>query len=143
LRPSFVAFTPWTAIDDYIEMLEFVEEHELIAHVDAVQYSIRLLIPPGSILLARSQTKAWLGRLNQEAFSYEWKHPDSRMDELHGEVSAIVEEAARRNEDAAITFYRVLDVAYRIRGERKPTRDVIELSLLGFRPPRLTEAWFC
>lgn len=143
LRPSFVAFTPWTTIDDYIEMLEFVTEHQLIAHVDAVQYSIRLLIPPGSVLLSRSGTKAWLGRLNQEAFSYEWKHEDARIDELHREVSVIVEEAARRNEDAADTFYRVLAAAYRARGAGKPMRGAVELSPLRLRPPRMTEAWFC
>jgi len=46
MRPSLVAFTPWTTLDDYIQMLNFVEEEDLIDHIDPVQYTIRLLIPP-------------------------------------------------------------------------------------------------
>ncbi|MFQ5520929.1 MAG: CUAEP/CCAEP-tail radical SAM (seleno)protein, partial [Candidatus Methylomirabilia bacterium] len=50
-RPTWVAFAPWTTLQDYLEMLEFVEAEGLIHHVDPVQYSIRLLVPPGSKLL--------------------------------------------------------------------------------------------
>src|SRR5205814_1132758 len=37
MRPSFVSFTPWTTIDDYVDVLEFVESEGLIDHVDPVQ----------------------------------------------------------------------------------------------------------
>ena len=50
-RPTWVPFTPWTTRDDYLEILDFVEEHGLIDNIDPVQYSIRLLVPPGSYLL--------------------------------------------------------------------------------------------
>ena len=60
LRPSFVSFTPWTTIDDFIEVLDFVRSHNLVDHVDPVQYSIRLLVPPGSLLVSRPGTDvAW------------------------------------------------------------------------------------
>ncbi|MEK7276070.1 MAG: CUAEP/CCAEP-tail radical SAM protein, partial [Chloroflexota bacterium] len=48
IRPSWVAFTPWTTLVDYCDVLEFVEANGLIDHVDPVQYAIRLLIPPHS-----------------------------------------------------------------------------------------------
>src|SRR5262249_57528241 len=38
LRPTWVAFTPWTTLGDYLEVLEFIEENGLIDHVDPVQY---------------------------------------------------------------------------------------------------------
>jgi radical SAM superfamily enzyme YgiQ (UPF0313 family) len=142
LRPSFVAFTPWTSIDDYIELIEFVEANGLIDHVDPVQYSIRLLVPPGSILLEREETQAWIGSLNQKAFSYEWSHKDARMDKLYRDVAALVEQAARRNEDSAETFYRIRELAYTAKEELPPLRTA-KLSPLRRRPPRLTEAWFC
>src|SRR4030095_6759643 len=90
MRPTFVPFTPWATIDDYIEILEFIESHGLIDHVDPVQYSIRLLVPPASLLLKQPDSHKWLGRLVQETFSYEWTHPDPRVDELQRQVSAIV-----------------------------------------------------
>ena len=57
LRPTWVAFTPWTSLRDYLEVFEFVSSHALIDHVDPVQYAVRLLIPPGSYLLNRDAMK--------------------------------------------------------------------------------------
>ena len=143
MRPTFVPFTPWTTLDDYIDILEFIEYEQLIDHVDPVQYSIRLLVPPGSLLLAQVDGQQWLGGLVQEAFTYEWKHPDSRMDDLHAQVSRIVEQAAAQSEDAAHTFYRVCDLAYSVRSDRHSVERSFRIDPLRLRPPRLTEAWFC
>src|SRR5207247_2595769 len=41
LRPTWVPFTPWTTLDDYRELLHFVEAHALIDAIDPVQFSIR------------------------------------------------------------------------------------------------------
>jgi radical SAM superfamily enzyme YgiQ (UPF0313 family) len=141
LRPSFVAFTPWTTLDDYLELLEFVESRNLIDHVDPVQFSIRLLVPPGSLLL--NEAAPWLGPLNQQAFTYEWPHPDPRMDELQREITRIVEQAVQRNEDAAATFARVCEAAYAMRGGGEVIKRPPVAAALRRRPPRLTEAWFC
>jgi hypothetical protein len=111
--------------------------------VDPVQYSIRLLVPPGSILLSRPESRTWLGRLAQESFTYEWSHEDPRMDELHRRVSALVEQAVGRNEDSAVTFYRIRELAYGCRGDREPVRTTPGVTPIRSRPPRLTEAWFC
>ena len=143
MRPTFVSFTPWATIDDYIDVLEFVEFHNLIDHVDPVQYSIRLLVPPGSLLLSQPDTHQWLGRLVQESFSHEWAHPDPHMDELHKGVVAIVEQAAVGNEDAAETFYTILEFALTLRGDAPATRLGLPVDPARLRPPRLSEAWFC
>ncbi|OAI54447.1 radical SAM protein [Planctomycetaceae bacterium SCGC AG-212-F19] len=137
LRPTWVAFTPWTSLDDYIEVLDFIEENGLIDHVDPVQYTIRLLVPPGSYLLDRPAMKAHLGPLNQESFSYRWVHPDPRMDRLQKEVSAVVEAAAKVEEDPAVTFYRVWALA-----TGRQSR-VAALPADRVRAPRLSEPWFC
>ena len=146
MRPSFVSFTPWTTIDDYLDVLDFVESESLIDHVDPVQYSIRLLVPPGSLLLSSPDNQRWLGRLVQDSFTYEWKHPDSRMDDLHARVSALVEQAAGSFEDPAETFYRIRELAYSLRGlpgDEQRIEKTFQINPLRLRPPRLTEAWFC
>jgi len=143
MRPTFVSFTPWATIDDYIDMLEFVESQDLIDHVDPVQYSIRLLVPPGSLLSAQPDSHQWLGRLVQESFSHEWAHPDPRMDELHRRVSALVEQAAVRREDSVGTFYDILELAHVARGDAPVARRATRFDPARLRPPRLTEAWFC
>jgi radical SAM superfamily enzyme YgiQ (UPF0313 family) len=142
-RPTFVSFTPWGTLDDYIEMLEFIESHGLIDNVDPVQYSIRLLIPPGSLILSQPDNSSWLGPLIHESFTYEWAHPDKKMDELHRRVSALVEQAASNNEDAVRTFCDILELAYQMRGGVRKQRSAKFPSPLRLQPPRLTEAWFC
>jgi radical SAM superfamily enzyme YgiQ (UPF0313 family) len=143
LRPSLVSFTPWTTLDDFIEVFEFIEAENLIDAIDPVQFSIRLLVPPGSVLLEREESSRWLGRLNQEMFTYEWRHSDSRLDELQKQVAAAVEQAAQIDEDAMTTFYRIGDLAYRMRGDATAGFTRAKVDLLRIRPPRLTEAWFC
>ena len=120
-------------------MFEFVEEEDLIDHVDPVQYTIRLLVPPGSYLLNRPEMKPHLGELNQASFSYVWTHPDPRMDRLQKEVSALVEKDVQAGEDPAVTFYRVWSLASGRKGGGlspvlRPDRP---------RAPRLSEPWFC
>ncbi|PON12649.1 radical SAM protein, partial [Candidatus Entotheonella serta] len=51
LNPTFVAFMPWTGLDDYIELLTVVAEQGLIDHVAPIQLAMRLLIPAGSKVL--------------------------------------------------------------------------------------------
>jgi radical SAM superfamily enzyme YgiQ (UPF0313 family) len=138
-RPTWVAFTPWTTLDDYLEVLDFIEEHGLIDHVDPVQYSIRLLVPPGSYLLDRPAMKRYLGPLDQASFSYRWAHPDPRMDRLQKEVSALVEADTKAEADAADTFYRIKALAT----GRRPADVFSPLPRDRIRAPRLSEPWFC
>jgi radical SAM superfamily enzyme YgiQ (UPF0313 family) len=149
MRPSLVAFTPWTTRDDYREMLDLVEARDLIDRIDPVQYSIRLLVPPGSALLSRPETHEWLGELDPAAFIYHWRHPDSTMDELHTEVTARVADAARRVEDPFDSFTAIRTLADAHLGRRPQLVPALTLPARSCphpdraRPPRLTEAWFC
>jgi radical SAM superfamily enzyme YgiQ (UPF0313 family) len=138
-RPTWVAFTPWTTLEDYLEMFEFVEREGLIDHVDPVQLTLRLLVPPGSSLLARGAIAPYLGALDQAAFIHRWTHPDPRMDALQREASRLVETAG--NADPAATFYRLKALAHATAG--RPKAPVPALAPDRRRPPRLTEAWFC
>jgi hypothetical protein len=107
-----------------------------------VQYSIRLLVPPGSGLLKSPTMIPHLGPLVPDSFYYQWTHPDLRMDELHRAVSATVAQAARDTEDSSATFYRVRRLAKTAAG-RDRSRAETFLSPDRARSPRLTEPWFC
>ena len=143
LRPSFVCFTPWTTLADYLELLDFVEGEDLIDQVDPIQYAIRLLVPPGSGVLSRQAIRPHLGALDAAAFTYRWTHPDPRMDRLHAQVSVLVEHAARAGEDARVTFERVRDAATMAVGGAPRPRVARPPERLPSRSPRLTEPWFC
>ena len=141
MRPSLLPFSPWATLDDYLELLRFFAERDLIGHVDPIQFAIRLLVPPGSALLADPTAAEWLGELDAAAYTYRWAHPDPRLDALHREVSAIVEEAAGRGEPARATFVRIWDAAHAKSGATPPSIPIPAVTRRP--PPRLTESWFC
>src|SRR5437773_2749850 len=141
LRPTWVAFTPWTTLSGYREWLDFLAAEQLVDHVDPVQYGIRLLVPPGSLLLELPEMRAHLGELVPGAFHHRWVHPDPRVDRLADDVAALVAAAAERDEDATVTFDRVRALAAAAAGAAPPAP--VALAADRRRPPRLTEPWFC
>jgi radical SAM superfamily enzyme YgiQ (UPF0313 family) len=143
LRPSLVAFTPWSTLDDIVDLFDFVEREGLIDHLDPVQYTIRLLIPPGSLLLDDASLAPYLGPLVQESFSYRWTHPDPKMDALQVLFSREVERATSEDEDPEVIFYRLKELAHAIYEGREPMPIRRETHAARPRPPRLTEPWFC
>ncbi|MCC6626319.1 MAG: radical SAM protein [Chloroflexi bacterium] len=140
LRPSLLAFTPWTTPDDYLELLDWVLAEGLDEHVDPVHFAIRLLVPPGSALLDDPDTARFFGELDAANFTHVWRHPDPRMDELHRTVLALVEAATRRRRPAAETLVTLRTVAAALVAHPAPAPAARVLRPL---PPRLTETWFC
>jgi radical SAM superfamily enzyme YgiQ (UPF0313 family) len=141
LRPTWVAFTPWTTLGGYLAWLDFLAGEALVDHVDPVQFGIRLLVPPGSLLLDRPEMRAHLGALVPGGFHHAWRHPDPRVDRLAEDVAALAATAAEHDEDPAITFDRVRALAAAAAGA--PPRPPVGLAAARVRPPRLTEPWFC
>jgi hypothetical protein len=140
LRPTWVAFTPWTTASDYLDMLSFVDSRGLVEHVQPVQYGLRLLLPPGSPLVATLDQEGRLGPFDEGALSHRWSNLDPRMDELQATVAEIVADAHDCQGSTAATFAEVKRAAYRtLRGEDPPPSP-------SKRPesvPGLTESWFC
>lgn len=143
LRPTWVAFTPWTTLDDYLEMLDFVAAEGLVDAVDPVQYSLRLLVPPGSLLVDHPAMRPHLGPIDAGALSHAWTHPDPRMDALQRAVAGVVAAAASAGEDPAITFDRVRALGREAAGLPPAAPLAPGLPADRRRPPRLTEPWFC
>ena len=143
LRPTWVAFTPWTTLDDHRAWLDFLADEGLIDHVDAVQYGLRLLVPPGSLLLESPAMRPHLGPLEPATLSHRWTHPDARMDRLQAETAAIVAKAIGMQADTPAIFDRVRAMAAETAGAAPPASVRAAMSRDRRRPPRLSEAWFC
>ncbi len=142
VQPTWLPFTPWTTLDDYLDMLAWIREHDLIPNVPVVQLSIRLLVPPNSALLDDDSAEL-LGELDAANFSYAWRHPDPRMDELQARVTVIAESAAAGEQAAA--FAAVERLAYGMANRAAPNPRTAGPRARRIRPtpPRLTEDWFC
>jgi pyruvate-formate lyase-activating enzyme len=135
-RPSFLPFTPWTTAQDVADILDFVVAHDMVGNVDPVQYTIRLLLPKGSLLLAHPDLQPHLGAYDPGRLSYGWSAAAPAMDALQAELAAVVEAAG----DAAVgdAFERVASCVEAAAGApiARP-RGAVPAR------PRLTEPWFC
>ena len=145
IRPTWVAFTPWTTAADYLDMPAFVDEHGLVGNVQAVQFGLRLLLPPGSPLVPVLEREGLLGPFDDSGLTFTWKNPDARMDALQREVAAIVEAAAGGHEHdggepAEVTFANVRQAAY-LALEGRDAPPVVTRPAKAV--PGLTESWFC
>jgi radical SAM superfamily enzyme YgiQ (UPF0313 family) len=141
LRPTFVPFTPWTTLDDLADLCAFIDDDALWDEVDPVQLSLRLLVPPGSLLLQHELARRAFGPLDEDAGTHVWTHADPRMDRLQLEVAAIVERAAADGEAPAETFRRIRALVDAAAG--RPPAPGIERPTHAEAPPRLSEPWFC
>ncbi len=139
LRPSLVPFTPWSTLDDFLDLLEIFEARGLLPALDPVQLSIRLLVPPGSLL--EGEPEIAFEALDPAALSWRWRHPDPRMDGLQARVAAEVEAAQARGEEPLAIIARVKVLALAEAG--LPHGHVRTLAPDQRRVPRLTESWFC
>jgi radical SAM superfamily enzyme YgiQ (UPF0313 family) len=141
MRPTFVPFTPWTTLDQIADLVDVLADEDLIGCVDPVQLSVRLLVPPGSLLLG-PETREAFGQLDAAALSYQWTHSDPRVDRLQQEIAAIAADAADAELDPAIAFARIRERVHTASG-RHAGRPPSGARPPGPPPPRLSESWFC
>ena len=128
---------------DVLEIVDFVAAHDLVTNVDAVQYTIRLLVPEGSMLLEREDLREHLGPYEAERLSYPWRSADPAADRLQGRLSALVEQSAAAQEATGMTFARIRTAVREATSEAGgPEPEAIPMGSTEGRP-RLTEPWFC
>jgi radical SAM superfamily enzyme YgiQ (UPF0313 family) len=140
LAPTFVAFTPWTTLEGYCDLLRTIDRLGLTEHVAPIQLAIRLLVTDGSRLLEVPDIRGVVGRFSPRSLTYPWVHPDPRVDDLQRRVEALVGvnlSAARRD-----LFDRVWSLAHDaagVRAARYADPDVPARATI----PYLNEPWYC
>ena len=151
LRPTLLPFTPWSALEDLPALFDFAEEHDLIDQIDPVQYTLRLLLPPGSAVLTGApgqatvstvSTSPWLGAFDAARFTWRWTHPDPRADALQTAMAALAEAHATAGRPPRETFAALRALAEEAAGRPARAPDAF-VPRPGRTVPRLSEPWFC
>jgi len=136
VRPSWMPFTPWTTLRQVQALLDFVADHDLVQNVDPVQYTIRLLLPDGSLLLDHPDLAPHLGSYEDARGTFTWTAADPAMDRLHADIAALVEEMLAAGDDD-VAIYQAIRALCDLPPAAVAARAPAD------RPPRLTEPWFC
>ena len=143
LRPTFVPFTPWTQHEDYLDLLRWIAREDLVEHVDAVQLTLRLLIPPGSLLLSNPSLQPRLRGLDTRALTHRWIHPDKRMDQLQQRATSAIEAGVSAGRSQRELFLELAELAFQPGAVDSKMARSLSKTRVGGPPPRLTEPWFC
>jgi len=145
LVPTFVAFHPWLTLTSYCDLLDTIEALDLVDHVSPIQLAIRLLVPRGSRLLELGEMRAHLGPFDAETLTYQWAHPDPRVDALQRDVMALV--GTRLTADRRQLFDEVRALAH---GRAGVTLVGVRQGAADTHPararatvPYLNEPWYC
>jgi radical SAM superfamily enzyme YgiQ (UPF0313 family) len=149
-RPSLLPFTPWTEPADVFALLDLVARCDLLGNVDPVQYAIRLLVPPGSLLVTSGRLDGRLDHYDDEHLGWSWRAPDPRLDDLQQRCSDIALQAATGEWSARASYDAVRAAAVAVLGKGVATSvdapepdPRLRSPLPADERPRLTEAWFC
>ena len=151
IRPSWLPFAPWTEASELVSMLDFVLAHDLVGNVDAVQYTIRLLLPEGSLLVSAPEVKRRLGGYDNARLSWQWSSEDPGLDDLQAELAALVESSGSRQiaplpEETFEEIYERVSNYGQTTGAghsgHRPVRGSASSGPAGSRP-HLSEPWFC
>lgn len=139
LAPTFVAFTPWTTLEGYLDLLGELVALELVESVAPVQLTIRLLVPEGSWLLRLPGFRERLGAFDPALLGYPWVHADPGVDALQRELQALVMQAEAAGTSRKDIFAAVWALAHAAAGRSAPALpDTAEAAV-----PRLSEPWYC
>jgi radical SAM superfamily enzyme YgiQ (UPF0313 family) len=141
LHPTFVAFTPWTTMEGYLDLLRLLAAENLVENVAPIQLGIRLLIPEGSRLLELDEVRRGVGAFDAESLAYPWRNPEARMDTLSEIVQRIAADADREKESRSIAFARIWRAAHAAAGIAELPLSLAQRS--GVKVPFLSEPWYC
>jgi radical SAM superfamily enzyme YgiQ (UPF0313 family) len=130
LVPTFVAFTPWTTIEGYVDLLKVVSDLDLATNVAPVQWGIRLLVTWQSRLLELPDIQSMVGPFDAKSLTYPWRHPDPRVDALQHQVMSLAGVKTARSREEI--FAMVCDLAHV--NLILPSRSAI---------PYMNEPWYC
>jgi hypothetical protein len=167
-RPSFVPFTPWSTLEDLADILDLIAELELVGNVDAVQYSIELLVPPGSLLLEK--LSGLLGPYDPSRLTWLWDYEVAKEDPVRGAAlrelqhsfaliaeSAIAKDGTAENAGAVSAYLEMREALsgvlhsfstqsgtnHHFAGANDERALHAVARARSQISPRLTESWFC
>lgn len=142
LQPTFVPFTPWTTIDQIVDLFEQVLRLELTEAVAPIQLAIRLLITQDSRLLELEDVRKIIGPFDAPALVYPWKNPNPVVDQLCEELQEIVAVSEKVKRGRSATFEKMWHAV-----NQAARRDLAAQAQKPFAAratvPYLNEPWYC
>jgi radical SAM superfamily enzyme YgiQ (UPF0313 family) len=137
LQPTFLAFTPWTTMEGYRDLLRVLRDLDLVESVPSVQLALRLLITSNSRLLELDDIRSIAGAFDKKLLVYPWKHADRQVDELGARIFRLVDKLQKQGLNRSEIFASIWKEA----GD-EPLPENYHLMPRAV-VPYLDEPWYC
>lgn len=137
VRPTWLPFFPWTTPGDLVDIVAFLDRHELWSATDPVQLAIKLLVPRGSLLESHPAVTPHLSGYVPDSLTWAWEFEHAEAKALHAGLDAIAAEGSDCGAEAGDTLSLMRDRVGRSAGISLPAMPE------SAPTPRLTESWFC
>jgi hypothetical protein len=137
LVPTFVAFTPWTTLEGYVELLDLLEGLDLVEQVAPIQLAIRLLVTAASPLLELEDIRKVVAPFDAASLTWPWRHPDRRVDALQAAVMRVV------GADASLPRCEIFAAIAALARQHANLPAAAPRLTAGRRVPYVSEPWYC
>jgi radical SAM superfamily enzyme YgiQ (UPF0313 family) len=137
LQPTFLAFTPWTTIESYRDLLRVLRDLDLVENVPSVQLALRLLITSNSRLLELDEIRQVAGQFDKKLLVYPWTHTDPRVDALGARIFRLVDKLQKQG----LNRTEIFGAIWREAGD-DPLPENFHLMPRAV-VPYLDEPWYC
>jgi radical SAM superfamily enzyme YgiQ (UPF0313 family) len=134
LQPTFIAFTPWTTVETYRDLLRVLKDLDLVENVPSVQLALRLLITASSRLLELEEIRSIIGPFDRKLLVYPWK---GQADALGGRALRMVDQLQKQGLSRTDIFAALWEEA-----GNEPLPEDFRL-MPRSAVPFLEEPWYC
>ena len=138
IKPTWIPFTPWMDYSDYVKMINFIVENDLVGLTPRIQYGIKLLIPKYSALFDGESLNAFDMQYSTASLNHEWSHENSDVEKLFTEVSQLIELSTEDTMSQADFFQKLCNLVSTNTNDIIQTCIYFEVSSVGS-----TEDWYC
>jgi radical SAM superfamily enzyme YgiQ (UPF0313 family) len=137
LQPTFLAFTPWTTIENYRDFLRVLRDLELVESVPSVQLALRLLVTSSSRLLELDDIRSIVRPFDKKLLVYPWTHSDPQVDALGARIFRLVDALQKQARNRTEIF-----AAIWAESGNDPLPENFHL-MPRAAVPYLDEPWYC
>ena len=137
IRPTWMPFTPWTEVKDFVNIINLIENYKLRETVAPIQLTIKLLIPKNSLILSSNEIEPYIGVFDPTSFSYQWTYKNPEIDKLQKQLFEYV--LNNESIDEYEQYLGLVDIVQSHTGVSLIRHsEYVKRSV-----PKLSETWFC
>ncbi len=134
LQPTFIAFTPWTTMESYRDLLRVLRDLDLVENVPSVQLALRLLITSHSRLLELEDIQRVIEPFDRKLLVYPWR---GGIDAFGGRMLRLVDRLQKQGRTRSEIFEAIWTEA----GNAPLPEDFHLVARAAI--PFLEEPWYC